>query len=392
MKNLPERRASKRYQNLHNLYMKSQNKIVSLLSFTFMLCWFSFGQKNDTIRYSALFIDCCSNDIGNFYQKTDWYVIDEKGERYNPKNDTVSLPVNGNYSIISFAYQSEPIKLNLTSDIHVDTFKTSCLNSYLPELFYSKNSTFVSCSNFTDSIYTEYHTNGNLRWKGNFSNGMVVNCLENYYFTGELKSKLLIDENSVLYYEFYSTGQLKTEINTKKKYRKYYYPNGEVSMKMTNFGKLKFFTYFENGNIKVKQSNRKEIIYSEQGTVSQELSRKSLFINDRMKSADSSISYTNTWIKYDSIGNKVKELEFISKNHYSIVTGTIYKIRKNEYKYIEYYKNGEKAIAIYLDFYTDEKGEYIMSYYLSEYENGKFKTFKELPVDEYELLIQEYEK
>jgi hypothetical protein len=84
--------------------MKNQNKIILLLSFTFIVCWFSYGQKNDTIKYSALFIDCCSNEVGNFYEKTNWYVIDEKENRYNPKNDTVSLPISGKYSIISFAY------------------------------------------------------------------------------------------------------------------------------------------------------------------------------------------------------------------------------------------------------------------------------------------------
>jgi len=282
--------------------------------------------------------------------------------------------------------------LNLNSEINVDTFKTSCLNSYLPELFYSKNSQFSSCGKLIDSIYTEYHINGNLRWKGNFSNGMVVDCLEQYYFTGEFKSKLLIKENSVLYYEFYSNGQIKTEIDTKKKYRKYYHPNGELSMKMTNFGTPKFFAYFENGNIRVKQSNRKEIIYSKEGDITQELSRKSLFIKDRMKSSNSSISYINTWIKFDSIGNKVKELEFISKNHYSIYPGTIYRIQKDEYSCITYYKNGKKAIAIYPNFYNGKKGKFITSYNLSEYENGKLKTFRSLLIDEYELLINEYEK
>ncbi len=347
-------------------------------------------QTLDSVNYSIFFNDCCSNKtpIGTFYSK--WFVQDENENKYFPKNNWVKLDNAKSYFLVSTFMYNVPIKININNQTTIDTFQTSCLQYKYPDNLFTWMPIHLVCSDTINGNYSEYYFNGKLRLKGNFLHGKIVDSLNTYFLSGNLQSTAAVDGKHVSYKTFFQDRKLEYIYDSKLKHKIQYTIEGKIRSKYSNKNGNSFYKY-DRGNLRSKKKGNKEFIWYSNGKLQESLTRKPLYLLQRLKFHKKNITYNYCWTKYDSLGLKTKEIMFYSKDNCSLNSNHLYG-NADEFSLVTYYSLGKKKIVISPIYYHAEDENIPVLYYLFEYENGKYKSSKDLLPGDYEKLMLDYEK
>lgn len=304
--------------------------------FLFLVSVLSFTQETNTIKYSLVFKDCCSDEIktyGTIY--TDWYIIDNDGSIYTPENNIVYLAKNKQYFLNNEGFGILSQVISITDSIKIDTISSSCVKCIYPNNVFTWNPIQLYCNDTINGIYREHYPNGRIHKIGNFINGRIKDSLNIYYSDGTMKSSTLFIHNDTVYKTFYPNGQISYLYNSRKKNTISFFENGSIKSKKSNSNKKEFNRYSPDNN-RFKIKNFKQISYYQNGKINQKLKVKPLFFIDRFRSDDKKRTVQYVWTVYDTIGNRAKELIFYSESILRLYTIDFYNATK-KYSNISYF-------------------------------------------------------
>ena len=171
--------------------------------------------------------DSCSNEIESSFN----YHLEKNGTEYHITefdNGTILLPTKGEYKLI--ATEIEEIH-NVVIDklINSDTLMKPRIDEYikmtnvsftkktskeeLKKLGIIPNNKFMNCEKVCDGIETDYYSNGTIRLKAEFKNGLVIGELKRYYQSGKIKEISTYDKDGILINRtlFDENGEIKKE-------------------------------------------------------------------------------------------------------------------------------------------------------------------------------------
>ena|SRR5690554_361938 len=198
------------------------------MKFTILILLFSaFSGFSQEIKYNLFLKDSCSNDIESSFN----YHLEKNGTEYHITefdNGTIILPTKGDYELIATEI-GETHKIVIDKLINSDTlvkpkieeyikmtnvsFKKGTSKEQLKKLGIIPNYKFMNCEKTCDGIETDYYSNGTVRLKAEFRNGLVIGELKRYYQNGKIKEISDYDNNGILTKStlFNENGEIKKE-------------------------------------------------------------------------------------------------------------------------------------------------------------------------------------
>lgn len=354
------------------------------------MTYWSFGQEVDTVQYSLLFKDCCSNNIktrGTIF--TDWFITDSIGTIFIPENNVVHLKKSNEYYLNNEGYGILNQPFNLNDSIKIDTIINSCINSVYPNNFFTWNPIHLNCEDTINGGYLEYYPDGALRINGNFENGRIKDSMITYYSNGRVKSLILFIHNDTIYKTFHPNGQISHLYSSSKRNTISYFEDGSVKSKRSNSYKREFNRYSRD-QLWYKMKDSKQISYYRNGKINQKLKRKPLYFIDRFKSDEKKRTLNYFWTVYDTTGIKAKEVNFYSESKLRLYSGDFYRAAK-KYSYISYFENEKTIVSFSCEYYNEENISIPVKYVMWVYNNGNFKYAIDLLPAAYEEIVKEYE-
>ena len=170
--------------------------------------------------------DSCTNRI----EKSTYYHLEKDGTEYNISDfdGTIILQTKGEYKLIASEI-GETRKVIIDRLINSDTlakprieeyikstnvsFKKGTSKEELKKLGIIPNYEFMNCGKTCNGFETDYYSNGTIRLKAEFKNGLVIGELKRYYQNGNLKEVSVYDKDGILTKTtlFYENGEIKKE-------------------------------------------------------------------------------------------------------------------------------------------------------------------------------------
>lgn len=365
------------------------NRNLIKIFFVLMSYW-SFGQEVDTVQYSLLFKDCCSNSIkthGTIY--SDWSVNHPNGTIYKPKNNIVHLVKSEKYFLTNKSYGILNQPINLTDSITTDTIIGRCIRSINPTNFFTWNLIYLNCNDTISGNYSEYYSNGKILLNGSFENGRIKDSMVTYYSNGQVKSSIMFTRGDTIYKTFYPNGQISHLYNSSKRNTISYFKDGSVKSKRSNSYKKEFSRYSPK-QLWYKIKDSRQISYYRNGKIKQKLKRKPLFFIGRFKPNNKKRILEYVWTIYDTTGTKVKEINFYSKNTLYLFSVFFYDSAK-KFNNVSYFENGKRSVSFFCEYYNEKDISIPVKYTMLVYKNGDFKYTKDLLPNKYKEIINEYE-
>ncbi len=198
------------------------------MKFTIIILLFStISAFSQEIKYDLFLKDSCQNQI----EKSSFYHLEKNGTEYNISNfnGTILLPTKGEYKLIATELNEE-YNINIDKLINSDTLVLPKINEFLLNHNVSHkivtvdglgkieppkthNYKFTICEKNCDGIETDYYTNGTIRLKAEFKNGLVVGELKRYYQSGKINEISIYDKDGFLTETtlFEENGEIKKE-------------------------------------------------------------------------------------------------------------------------------------------------------------------------------------
>lgn len=352
---------------------------------------FIYTQEKDSIYYSLLYKDCCSEKIktiGTIY--TDWYVTNEEDFIFRPQKNRVLLIQGQNYFLNNEWSGIVKRPISLQSSINIDTLNSSCLKSKSIDGYFSWNPIHMNCEDTLNGKYIEYHDNGNISSRGNFINGKIKDTLVHFYANNKTKSVTLVDNSHIIYKTYHLNGQVSHIYDSQKKNKISYFENGNVRSKSSN-SKLKYYKKYTNKQLWFKIKKSKQISYYRSGNIEQKLTRKTLSFIDKFKSNNKKKTFRYKFNNYDSLGVLIKKTEFYSDKQLRLYSLDLYRLVDN-FSYCSYYQNGEIVVTFISEMYRGEHGESPIKYTMYKYKNGKIECIRDLLPYEFKEVKLQYEK
>jgi hypothetical protein len=179
------------------------------------------------IKFNLFLKDSCSNKIESSF----YYHLEKNGMEYNISdfdNGTIILPTKGEYKLIATEI-GEIHKIIIDKIINSDTlikprieeyiiktnvsYKKGTSREQLKKLGIIPNYKFMNCEKVCDGIETDYYSNGKIRLKAEFKNGLVIGKLKRYYQNGKIKEVSDYDNDGILTKStlFTENGEIKNE-------------------------------------------------------------------------------------------------------------------------------------------------------------------------------------
>ncbi|WP_194768707.1 toxin-antitoxin system YwqK family antitoxin [Tamlana sp. I1] len=179
------------------------------------------------IKFDLFLKDSCSNKI----ERSFYYHLEKNGTEYNISDfdsGTIILPSKGEYSLIATEI-GETHKIIIDKLINSDTlikpkieeyinktnfsYKKSASKAELKKLGLIPNYKFMNCEKVCNGIETNYYSNGTVRLKAEFKNGLVIGELKRYYQNGKIKEISNYNNEGILTKRtlFYENGKVKKE-------------------------------------------------------------------------------------------------------------------------------------------------------------------------------------
>ena len=179
------------------------------------------------IKFNLFLKDSCSNKV----ERSFYYHLEKNGTEYNISdfdNGTIILPTKGEYKLIATEI-GETHKILIDKLINSDTlikprieeyiiktnvsFKKGTSKEQLKKLGIIPNYKFMKCEKTCNGIETDYYSNGTVRLKAEFKNGLVIGELKRFYQNGKIKEISNYDNDGILTKStlFNENGEIKKE-------------------------------------------------------------------------------------------------------------------------------------------------------------------------------------
>ena len=179
------------------------------------------------IKYNLFLANSCSNSIDISFN----YHLEKNGKEYHItefENGTIILPTKGEYELIATEIGEKHI-IVIDKLINSDTLTKPRIDEFikmtnvsftkdtskeqLKKLGIIPNNKFMNCEKVCNGIETDYYSNGTIRLKAKFDNGLVIGELKRYYQSGNIKEISAYDKDGMLIKTtlFYENGKIKKE-------------------------------------------------------------------------------------------------------------------------------------------------------------------------------------
>ena len=385
------------------------NKIISGI---FLFISFLGSAQKSEYLYIIKFLKCCDKPT---HHDPNWKLKSTSDDIYLPDNNQIIVPNTGQYFLISSIYDNQPIPILIEKNIQTDTIYLKCLYIESSEIVtnkkYNQSAPIHStCSGRINSTYTEFFPDNKLRLIGNFSQGIVIDSLVEYYYSGTVKSKVKKNKTTYENWEYYPNGNIKKKFQYDLKKRNLYqfFEYNEIGKLVTEIDYSKKYSYrhFDTSTIKTTTPGRRyeqyfivndsirnqykkgiETTFYSNGNKKLEFTNKPLFWLDQFKFSKNNIQkkYRLQVFHEDSANVKIQEVIFLTRNEITIYNGGLAKLEIANASSISFYNNGKSWIVIYPIVYEGEKYKEIVLYELYEYFNNQFnfKKLKPLEVEKY---------
>ena len=379
------------------------NKIITGI---FLFVSFLGSAQKSEYLYSIQFLRCCSEPT---HHDSDWKLKSSSNVLYQSVNNQIIVPDTGQYFLISRIYDNQPIPIKIKGHFQVDTVFLKCLNIERSEILANRRHwesapIYTTCTGRINSTYKEYFPDGVLRLVGNFSQGLLLDSLVEYYHSGVVKSRVIKNKTTFKHWEYFQNGELKKrfqyDLKKRKLYQFYEYNEFGKLLTETDCSKKYSYIYYETGtfittnpgkrfesyfivNDSISYQNRKgiETTYYSSGNKRFELSYKPLYWRDRFKDSQRHIYkvYRLQVFQDDSANFKIQEVRFLSRNEISIYKGGLFKLEIADASSITFYKNGKSWITIYPIVYEGEKYKEVVLYEVYDFSINPIKYIKLKP-------------
>lgn len=220
------------------------------------------AQKSEYI-YVIKFLKCCDEPT---HHDPNWKLKSSNDDIYLPDNNQVIVPDSGQYFLISSIYDNQPVPILIKNINQTDTIYLTCLYIENSEIVTNKRYNqsapiYTTCSGKINSIYTEFFPDNQLRIKGNFSQGIIIDSLVEYYYSGTVKSKVKKNKTTYENWEYYPNGKVKKifQYDLKKRSLYQFFEYDEFGKIVTEIDYSKKYSYrhFDTGTIKTTTPRRR---------------------------------------------------------------------------------------------------------------------------------------
>ncbi len=280
----------------------------------------TFGQ----ITYEPTFITQCKSKNDDILI---WWLSDSTGTYWTDSIDfkRVVLPKAGNYSL-HYDMDERPISLSLDNDTLIkDTFllKRIYLINYISNPPISE---YRDCDSLANGEVIDYYYSGKKRIEGLYNNGQLIDTMFTYYRNGQIDEIYIPDNKDCKRFNYYEHGQIKSIYETKKRYSKEYYLNGQIKERTywSRKYKMDYKAYFESGILNVIQNDRIHKRYSENNILLERIKRKrSLKLKRIFSNKNSSLKqqfYKYEWSFFDPKGKLERLVVFNNSSFFSFPT------------------------------------------------------------------------
>lgn len=332
-----------------------------------------FGLKLSAqeIIYKPVFI----KQYNNYYRNHLWYLYNDEMKFVSYRKDSIVLDTLGEY-ILDID--------NVYLDVNIQSYGVINDTFNIPKLVFKyihsdkTYSEFTYCEETANGQIIDYFYNGNIRVKGNFENGMPADTMWVYYRTGELHSVFVKnDDNEYVKTVYYKSGKVKKLYSFKDNWENEFYLSGDLKSKLkliTNNSFL-YLENYENGQIKERKTKNKLLQFYENGNLKTRVTTKNINVERKNPRNDIPNKYNRlySYTSYDSASNKIAFVQYEGMENfgfYYFIYG-ISKIRPFSFRKVILYNEG-KAYMKY-DFevvFEDEIYKTIM--YVYKKEGGKW--------------------
>ncbi|WP_298518151.1 hypothetical protein [uncultured Kordia sp.] len=350
-----------------------------------------FGQ----IRYEPTFINQCTDKVE---ENVLWYVTDSDttyGFDYE-QSKSISLPKLGTYQL-HYNFE-DPIKIEiLDSGVNRDTLllKKISLAIYVSN---PPHSEYFDCDSLANGKITDFYMNGNKRMQGVFKNGQPVDSLFSYHRNGQLSELFIQNKKSWKKSIYFKNGQLHSVYNTKKRFEKEYYQNGQIKKERSWSKKyhVKSTEYFQNGQISKQWNRRKLKIFNKEGNLIEKIKRKEFLVLRRIFSKDP-YERNNRFYKYKwetFTQNEMPKRKIVFHEEGFLMTpfpDSIQQIKPFLFDNITFFKNGQEIKKLESKF-VPENGKYIYKLFIYRKEENEWIEEKVTAIDDVHKIITAYSK
>lgn len=268
-----------------------------------------FGRSQST--YEPVFLDPCSgNRMDNYYH------LELFNPRWEPQKEIKQqvFETSGLGSYVLFLNWEDTIEINITKHLQVDTFYSE--NLEIPLCICNPPLTkYEFCSQLAEGYCVDYYAPGIIRREGTFKNGDPIDTVKTYYFSGELMEIDVPQKKGDQWVQFYKNGNKKRQFDRSNGFvDRSYFPDGQLQLESAykNY-RSRETEYFQNGQLKRKERERKGVSYSDTGAKRQVIHRKQRFPRYRMSSRE----YRLKMKKYNDEGGVKLKLKFSRKDYAS---------------------------------------------------------------------------
>jgi antitoxin component YwqK of YwqJK toxin-antitoxin module len=266
------------------------------------------------IVYEPIFLNQCTDKLD---ETQFWWLTDSAGI-YGPdtiKYRSVVLPKVGDYNLY-FEVDEEPIKISINNyELIKDTFLVKRINHII---FVSTppHSEYFDCDSLAKGRIVDYYYSGRKRIEGVFKDGQLIDSMFTYFRNGQIDEIFIPRKKNWKRVEFYKHGQVKSIYDTKKRYSKEYYSNGQIKKESSWTRKYKstILEYFQNGFLSLMQNDKKLERYNENRILREKIIRKEILKFDRIFAKKSSYRkrkfYNYKWSFFDINGILERKIIF----------------------------------------------------------------------------------
>ncbi|BFP39602.1 hypothetical protein FGF1_04470 [Flavobacteriaceae bacterium GF1] len=176
-----------------------------------MLLFSTFSGFSQEIKFNLFLKDSCSDEI----ERSSYYHLEKDGTKYNIGDfyGTIILQTKGEYNLIASEI-GETRKIVIDGFTNSDTlvkprieefikktnvsFKKGTSKEQRKKLRIIPSYKFMNCGETCNGIETDYYSNGTIRLKAEFKNGLVIGELKRYFQSGKIKELSTYDKDGIL--------------------------------------------------------------------------------------------------------------------------------------------------------------------------------------------------
>lgn len=190
---------------------------------------------------------------------------------YEAENGIISVPVPGKYSLFC-SEEMEPLFEIEINNPGVYEYKRYVSKISALQYISGIGLIYKDCGEICEGYVEDFYENGNLRIRGNFSNGSPKDSLVEFYHNGKVHNKTIIKKKKKTIFTYDSIGNLvirswSSELHGDSKFTMYY-PNGRIRYDRSDSNNIvKKDTYYPDGARKVKQRKKYKVQYYKNGNI-----------------------------------------------------------------------------------------------------------------------------